>query len=281
MSEMSDRHPLGAAREVRAAVTLALWAAAWQSGASADRVLDALDDAEVRAGVRAGSVEASERSGLPGPGEPSGGPVELLTLLRRGGPPGLVLPVPGDLRGLPPRGEIVLPALDAGAVVVLPEAGVGLLPVAGQWRALPCGPAHPALPLPDATQLVDGAVADATRALAAADVASSRGNPREAVRRAILIEAVDGPPGTPSPASSLLAKATTLSALLVVAAEHQTGAVTSRELAVVDDALSPLRSAVREARRTAVAVTSQALCNSCGVGARQTAAPGTAPDSRP
>jgi hypothetical protein len=185
--------------------------------------------------------------------------VDLLGLLRRGGPPALLLPVPGDLRGLPPGGDIVLPALDAGAVVVLPDAGIGLVPVDGQWRALGCGPAHATLTVAEATRLVDDAVAEATRALATADLASSRGNPREAVRRAIIGMAVDTPAGTPAAASSLLAKATTLAALLAVAAGHQTAAVTGRQLATVDDALAPLRSAVREARRTAVAATVTAL----------------------
>lgn len=259
MTDAMNRTAIDPAAGVRAAITLALWAAAWQSGCSADRVLDALGSTGIRAGVRAGSAEAAALSGLPGPGESSAGSVELLGLLRRGGTPALVLPIPGDVRGLPPGGDIVLPALDAGAVVVLPAAGVGLVPAVGQWRAMPCGPVHQTLGLPEATQLVDGAVADATRALTAADLASSHGNPREAVRRMILAEAVDTPPGMPSPASSLLAKATTLSALLAVAAGHDTAAATSRELAVVDGALTPLRSAVREARRTAVEVTVTAL----------------------
>jgi len=256
--------PRTAATGVRAATTLALWAAAWRGGASADGVLDALGRTGIRAGVRAGSTDAAERSGLPGPGLASAAAVDLLGLLRRGGPPALVLPVPGDLRGLPPGGDVVLPALDAGAVVVLPDAGVALVPVDGHWRALECSPAHATLTLAEATWLVDEAVTEATRALASADLASSRGNPREAVRRAILDRAVDTPAGMPSGASSLLAKATTLDALLTVAAGHETAAVTSAQLATVDDALAPLRSAVREARRTAVATTVAALDAAAG-----------------
>jgi len=257
-------HPRATGAGVRAATTLALWAAAWRGGASADQVLEALGGTGVRAGVRAGSAGAAALSGLPGPGLPSASAVDLLGLLRRGGPPALLLPVPGDLRGLPPGGDIVLPALDAGAVVVLSDAGVALVPVDGHWRALECGQGHPTLSMAEAMLLVDDAVTEATRALASADLASSRGNPREAVRRSIIDRAVDTPPGIPSGASSLLAKATTLDALLTVAAGHETAAVTSAQLATVDDALSPLRSAVREARRTAVAATVSALDASAG-----------------
>jgi hypothetical protein len=249
---------------VRAATTLALWAASWQAGQSADHVLAALDGTGVRAGVRAGSPAAAEASGLPGPGRPSAGMVDLLALLRRGGAPALLLPVPGDLRGLPVGGDIVVPALDAGAAVVLPEAEVALIPADGQWRAFRCTPAHPTLALGEVTELVDGSVTEATRALASADIGSAQGNPREAVRRAILAESVDTPPGMPPAAASLLAKSITLAALLTVAAGHTTAAVTSREMAVVDDALHPLGSAVREARRTAVAVTATELLGTSG-----------------
>jgi hypothetical protein len=249
---------------VRAATTLALWAASWQVGSSADHVLAALDGTGFRAGVRAGSACAAEASGLPGPGEPSAGTVDLLGLLRRGGRPALLLPVSGDLRGMPAGGDVVIPALDAGAAVVLPDAGVALVPTDGHWRAFRSGPPHPTLGMGEVTQLVDGAVTDATRTLATADISSSQGNPREAVRRAILAEAVDTPPGMPPAAASLLAKSITLAALLAVAAGHTTAAVTSREMAVVDDALHPLGSAVREARRTAVAATVSELLSASG-----------------
>lgn len=262
---------------IRAATTLALWGAAWQSGASADQVLAVLDATGHRAGVRAANAEAAELSGLPGPGLPSAGTAQLLGLLRRAGPPGLVLPVAGDLRGLPVGGEIAIPALDAGAAVVLPDAGVALVPADGLWRAFGCAVVHPTLPVGEVTQLVDDAVSEATRALARADIASQTGDPRQAVRRVIMAEAVDTPPGMPAAASSLLAKSITLQALLSVAANHPTAAVTSRELAVVDDALHPLASAVREARRTAVAATAAALL---GPAAQHGAFAGNAPAAR-
>jgi hypothetical protein len=259
MQRQPVRQDATAAANIRAAVTLALWSAAWRSGASADRVLSVLADVGVRAGVRAEDHETAVVSGLPGPGQPSGSSVDLLTLLRRGGGAGLLLPVPGDMRGLPVHGPATAAALASGVAVVLPAAGVSLAPAHGQWRALACGPEHATLPVREARQLVDGAVAEATDVLVRADVASRRRDPRAAVAEAIAADEVTIPPGTPSAASSLLARATTLAALLSVAATHETAAVTSREMDIVDGALAPLHAAVKEARRTAVAAAVAAL----------------------
>lgn len=68
------------------------------------------------------------------------------------------------MRGLPPGGEITIPALDVGAVVVLPEHEVGLIPMDGHWRAYPCSAVHPALPEADARRLVAEALREATAA---------------------------------------------------------------------------------------------------------------------
>ncbi|MTD13803.1 hypothetical protein GIS00_07595 [Nakamurella sp. YIM 132087] len=254
MSPVPAESPAGAAggpRPVRAATTLTLWAAA-RASVSTDALLQAVEAAGGRAGIRAGNAEVAELTGLPGPGEPSAGTMALLPLLRKGGRPELLLPHAGDLRGLPPRGDITVPALDVGAVVVLPELGIGLLPVDGLWRAYRCTGGNPPVDLLQAHQLIDDAVTDATRRLMTADIARGSDRVRERVREMILAEAVDTPPGTPQRASALLAKAISLQALLAVAAGHETAAVTSRELAVVDDALRPLTYAVREGRRAAV-----------------------------
>ena len=245
-----------AASPIRAATTAAAWAAAWQAGASADEVLDAISAVAHRAGIRAATAAVAHRSTLAGPGEASGSDLALLTLLRRGGRPGLLLPVPGDLRGLPVGGEILIPALDAGAVVTLPDLGVGLVPVNGQWRAFECAGRHPPIAPRDAARLLDDAIAEATRTLTAADLAAGGASavpPREAMAARIRDEAVDLPRGSGSVASALLARAITLDALLAAAAGHPTAAVTGGELATVHEALAPLAAAAREARRTAVA----------------------------
>ena len=248
--------PVGA---LRAATTLALWAAAWQGGASADDVLTAIDDAGHRAGVRAASGDIADATGLPGPGWPSAGSAALLPLLRDGGPAGLLLPYPGDLRGLPVGGELTVAALDSGAVVVLPASSIALVPSDGQWRAFACPTRHPALGLAEAHEMLDAAVGRATRSLTALDVARGSDSAREQVRQVMLAEAVSSPPGTPAAASALLATSISLHALLAVANSQDTAAVTSYEMAAVDDVLRPLAIAIRESRRAAVAAAVRAL----------------------
>ncbi len=247
---------------VHAATTLALWAAARVGGSSTDDVLAAVEAAGHRVGVRAASVEVAESTGLPGPGSPTAGSMSLLPLMASGGVPDLLLPAAGDLRGLPIGGEITVPALDAGAVVVFPDLEIGVIPTDGQWRVHRCSGGHSALSLSEANGEIDGAMADATQALTAVDIARGSDQVREHVRRRMLAEAVEVPPGTPSAASALLAKVISLEALLAVAAGHETAAVTSRELAVVDDALRPLTLAVRAGRRAAVATAARALAAS-------------------
>lgn len=259
------------ASPVRAATTVAVWAAAWQVGAPADEVLDALASVAHRAGVRAASAAVALRAGTAGPGQASGSDLDLLTLLRRGGRPGLLLPVPGDLRGLPVRGEILIPALDAGAVVTLPEVGVGLVPMHGQWRVFDCAATHPhpTIPARDAVRLLDDAIAEATRSLVSADLAvgsDTASAARTAIAARMRAEAVDLPAGSPPLASGLLARAISLDAMLSAAGTHRTAAVTSGELATVHDALGPLAAAAREARRTAVETAIGALLDDAPTG---------------
>ncbi|MBM9466169.1 hypothetical protein [Nakamurella leprariae] len=251
---------------VRAATTLALWGAAFQGGCNADDVLTALDGTGYRAGVRAASEEVAEATGLPGPGSSSAGSAALLPLLRPG-PVELLMPTPGDLRGLPVRGAVVLPALDAGAVVVLPGRGIGLVPVDGQWRAHFCPGGNPVPSLRQAQWELTEAMELATAELTRLDVARSAPEVREQIRQLMLAEAVDCPPGTPAAASALLAKAISLQAVLAVADGHETSAVNNFELAAVDDALRPLGSAVRHGRRAAVGAAVAQLTGS-GVGSR-------------
>lgn len=250
---------MSSAGPLRAATTLALWAAAWQGGASPDDVLSAIDESGHRAGVRAASTEIADATGLPGPGWPSAGSAALLPVLREGGAAELLLPYPGDMRGLPLGGELTVAALDAGAVVILPESKIALVPSDGQWRAYRCPTRHPAPGLGEAHEMLDDAVGRATRSLTALDVARGSDSAREQVRRVMLDEAVTSPPGTPSPASALLATSISLHALLAVASSQDTAAVTSYEMAAVDDVLRPLAIAIRESRRAAVDAAVRAL----------------------
>ena len=185
-------------------------------------------------------------------------------MLREGGPAELLLPYPGDMRGLPLGGELTVAALDAGAVVVLPDSSIALVPADGQWRAFPCTTRHPALGLGEAHEMLDAAVGRATRSLTALDVARGSDTAREQVRRVMLDEAMSSPPGTPSAASALLATSISLHALLAVASSQDTAAVTSYEMAAVDDVLRPLAIAIRESRRAAVAAAVRVLSRAPG-----------------
>lgn len=245
-------HPTAA---LRAATALALWAGA---GADPDSTLAALRSLGVDAGVRAATAQAAERSGLPAPGEPAAGTAALLPLLRAGGPARLVIPVPGDLRGLPtaPAGSALIgDALDAGAAAVFPEAGLALVPLHGQWRAHRYSGDHPALPEREARLLLDEAVRAATAGMLRADVAAGSRDRAVSLDRAVRDQELPLPPGMPAGAVSLLAAAMRLHGVLLLARRHGTAAASGHQLGAVDAALAPLQRAAHEARRTAVAMT--------------------------
>jgi hypothetical protein len=244
---------------VRAATTRGLWSAAWRGGASPDDVLTAIDGADQRAGVRAATDEIAAMTGLPGPGSPTAGSAALLPLLRAGGDAELLLPYPGDLRGLPTSGGLTIAALDAGAAVTLTGSSLAVVPVNGHWRVFGNHARHPADGVAEAHDRLDLEVARATRNLAALDVARQSDGARERVRQLMIAEAVSTPPAMPRSASSLLATSISLQALLTVADSHDTNAVNLYQMAAVDDALRPLAIAIREARRAAVAAGVQSL----------------------
>ncbi len=244
--------------EVRAATVLALWGAAYRAGLAApDTVLEHLSGAGRSAGVRAADTPSAQRAGLPGPGEASTGSMALLELLRRGGRPRLLLPIAGDVRGFPPGSPALVPALDAGAAVVLPLNHIAVVPADGHWRVfeLPAG-GLPALPtLFDAERDLDAAITAATGQLSRMNVARGANGARERIAELMQSGAVTVPTGTSKAhrhGSMLLAKVVSLEALLGVAAGHQTAAVSRYELASVDDALRPLADAVRAGRLAAV-----------------------------
>ena len=184
--------------------------------------------------------------------------MSLLPLMQRGGAPVLLLPHAGDLRGLPPAGQVTVPALDCGAAVVFPALEVAALPIDGHWRVYPCAAVPPGADFTDAHRMLDACIVDATRQLAELDIARDSARVRERVGALMLAEAVRCPPGTPGRASALLAKAISMQALLEVAQTHETAAVSSREMATVrltrcdrcraGGSGSPSRAAVGEAR---------------------------------
>jgi hypothetical protein len=224
-----------------------VWATAWLTGrASYDDALDAL------AGDTAHRV-----SGLPGSDEalPLG---SALTALRGLGERRfrLVLPVPGDVRGLPAVPGLAAQALESGQAAVgerlalVPEA---LGPEVIQWTAFPLDGAPPvAPPVEDSLRRLSGsldlAVGDAARTLAGLDVA--RWNPEVPALLSGLSKATA--PGLPHDhdplALSVLGRAQRLAAVLDLAMADAPGAaVNHAQAARRDDALRPLSTAVREA----------------------------------
>jgi hypothetical protein len=226
----------------------AVWATAWLSGrASYDDALDALT-----------GDTAHRVSGLPGTDEavPLGW---ALTALRGLGERRfrLVLPVAGDVRGLPAVPGLAPLALESGQATVgdrlalVPEA---LGPEAVQWTAFPLdGAPRVAPPIEGSLRGLSGsldlAVGDAARTLAALDVA--RWNPEVPALLAGLGKTTPAPalPHDHDPlAVSVLGRAERLAAVLDLAMADAPGAaVNHAQAARRDEALRPVARAVREA----------------------------------
>jgi hypothetical protein len=227
---------------------LAVWATAWLAGrTSFDAALDALLGSSTHRVV-----------GLPGTDEavPLGW---ALTALRGAGERRfrLVLPVPGDVRGLPSVPGLTALALESGQAAVgerlalVPEP---LGPEAVSWTAFSLAGAPPVPPpvegsLRAASGALDLAVTAAARTLAALDLA--RWHPEVPTLLAGLArpDHVPGmPPGHDPLALAVLGRARRLAAVLDLAlADAPGGAVTHAQAAARDDALRPLATAVREA----------------------------------
>jgi hypothetical protein len=226
----------------------AVWATAWLTGrTSYDEALDALL-----------GDSAHRVAGLPGTTEavPLGW---ALTALRGLGERRfrLVLPVPGDVRGLPRVDGLAALALGSGQAAVgerlalVPEA---LGPEAVAWTAFSLDGTPPLPPpaegtLRSASGELDLAVNDAVRTLAGLDLA--RWHPEVPALLAGLAKpsrAPGMPPDTEPLALAVLARAQRLAQVLDLAMADAPGAaVTGAQAAARDDALRPLSDAVREA----------------------------------
>ena len=235
-----------------AAGRVAVWATAWLTGrTSYDAALDALI-----------GDTAHRVVGLPGADEavPLGW---ALTALRGLGERRLrlVLPVPGDTRGLPALSGLVALALESGQaavgdrVALVPE---DLGPEAVSWTAVDLGTAPPAPPLVEGNlRAVSGeldlAVGHAARTLVALDLA--RWHPEVPTLLAGLARTTLAPglPADHDPvALSVLGRAQRLSRVLDLAMADAPGAaVTHTQATARDEALRPLADAVRHATAAA------------------------------
>ena len=235
---------------------LTAWASAWLAGEAA------FDDAVSRV---TGADEPHRLVGLPGTTDevPLGW---LLPVLRERAPEGLrlVLPVPGDPRGLPGPGPFSTAALECGEAVM--GGGFGAVPritshgstigsrtTSVCWVVFETGePTPDPLTVAEAEHALTDATRDAASTLAALDVATWRPEVAGGLAKARRVTSPELPPGHDTRAVRLLAQADRLGAVLALAStDALDGTLTSREAAARDLALRPLATAVRRARLAA------------------------------
>lgn len=279
-----------------------MWANAWLAGKAApDDVLDALSLWAPRQSVAAYDAVAAGHTGLPWPDVNDAGTVSLLQTLRGAvgrstaslrGTINVVLPVPGDVRGLFAGTQFATDALAAGEAVIIshptdPHTAIGLVPdftysdiedgdeVAGPelcaltWMvySLPGPPAFDCHDLGGAEYELRSAVRSAADALSVMGLGSASGvdNPRGLVEQ--LLESLRQhrvPDHAPTRALRVLEHAAHVDAIIAVsaglsrlsdrmtAAPELIGTQSSSEGQIANDALRPLTAVVRSARMAAV-----------------------------
>ncbi|MHA3703912.1 hypothetical protein ACXR2U_17210, partial [Jatrophihabitans sp. YIM 134969] len=189
---------------------LAAWVTAWLRGTAAgDDLLAAIP------GVRAHRVTGDTRD----VGEAAF--TEVLLAWRRRGATGVrvVLPVPGDVRGLPADNPaFTAAALDAGQALV--GGGLGLVPEAvgsGQlllWHAFEVGEAGPDPLTVREAQVELGAAMRETAGIFTRESLAAGADPAALAGARRAGDQVELPPGHPGPAVALLAQARRLRAVL-------------------------------------------------------------------
>jgi len=270
-------------------VSLSLWANAWLAGKAApDDVLDALSLWAPTQSVTAYDAVAAGHTGLPWPDVHDAGTVSLLQTLRAAvgqsrtrATINVVLPVPGDVRGLVPGTQFGRDALAVGEALIIsnpddPGTAIGLVPefnygdtdceddspdlCALSWivYSLPGAPALEHHELGDAEYALRSAVRSAADALgsiglgsAATDVADPRGLVEQMLESARQHRV---PEHAPSRALRVLENAAHVGAIIAVSAglsRLPTGNSAS-ETQIASDALRPLAGVVRSARMAAV-----------------------------
>ncbi|RJQ77109.1 hypothetical protein D5S17_16645 [Pseudonocardiaceae bacterium YIM PH 21723] len=256
--------------------TMVVWASTWLHGAAAaDDVLDALLPwAELHEVIAADDGTATELD-LPGPDTIPTTLAMLLAALRRCGARSgrLVLPAPGDVRGLGGASPFSAAARRSGEAVVLADGGVGLVPehiAEGivRWTVftLPDMPPAEYVPLGEAEFGLGEALRDSTAALTELDVARHRNGVREEITAWLKAQPqLDWPAHMPPRSLRVLQRATEVQAILEAAAGDALGGALSATSATArSDALRPLLAAVRTARCAAVAEAVRVLADKAG-----------------
>ncbi len=262
--------------------TLTVWAGSWLAGAGApDDVLEALHAWAPRHTIAAGDPHTGGRTDVPfsAHGETTGsGAMALLKLIREAMAPAgaqlrLVLPAPGDVRGLPVGTAFAADAVEAeeGLLIGLPGGeGTGLIPhwdddETLQWTVysvvLPPDPG-PEMSLGEAEYTMREAVRDAADALASLHttaVGDGDDDPREMVSDLLAAYSRHAyPDSIPLRAKRILDTADHVAAILTVAQHQPASSPTSASAADAHESLlRPLWSTLRGARLTAVNAAAQ------------------------
>lgn len=178
-------------------------------------------------------------------------PMALALGRLRGRRPGWVhvaMPVPGDLLGLAGPPELNVDALDAGECLVLGGTGLALVPHAAGagvvWQAHPASD-PPAYDVGEADRELRRSVSGTADALADLDVA--RWNP-EAADLLLNLRSplpLNLPPGTSSETTGILATALRCRAIVEMALDSESAAITAAEHNRRVSALEPLARASR------------------------------------
>ena len=249
-----------------ASATFTVWSSAWLAGAAApDDVLDALGPWAGAHDVVAVDAGTALQHALSAPGAPAGSVTFLLAALRRAAPRGpgrLVLPAPGDPRGLPGPGAFSRAAMAAGEGVLFPDAGLGLVPAQRadgllRWPAHTVADPRPApqyIGLHQAERDLRDQVRESASVLTSLGVARHRPGVREEIAAKLRARPRSlWPAGMPAAALRVLQNADEVEAILAAASvDEPGGALSASAAAARREALRPLETAVRVARRAAV-----------------------------
>jgi len=263
-------------------VSLTIWANAWHAGLAApDDVVDALLLWAPRHSIAAYDATAAGHTGLPWPDLTNFGGVTLLQTIRHAAGPArrepalaLVLPVPGDVRGLAPGTQFQQDAIDVGEALVITSGtgeAVGVVPdfeyeddtddaevMALSWTvySLPSAPVTGHFDLGAEELRLREVVRSAAEALGRlrAEPGSDVEDPREMVRQLMQADQVHRlPDHAPSRAARVLQTAAHVDAIITVSAGlAPIGLQSASEMQIATDAMRPLADVVRSARLAAV-----------------------------
>ncbi|MFC6012319.1 hypothetical protein [Nocardia lasii] len=256
--------------------TLTLWAGSWLAGTSApDDVLAALHAWAPRHTIAAGDPVTGGRTDLPwtSRGESGTGAMPLLKVIREAMAPAgaqlrLVLPAPGDVRGLPVGTAFAADAIDAeeGLLLGVPgEPGTGLIPQWDDDETLQWTVYGVDIPRITASDMSLGEAeytmresvrdaADALMRLHTTSIGTGDDDPREQIEAQLAAYARHAyPDSIPLRAKRILDTADHVAAILTVAQHEPASAPTSATaIGAHESLLRPLWNTIREARLVAV-----------------------------